>query len=234
LRVKDLAARRYRGFIPSFIPEEDLRSFRKAGMGRRIGFGNSPAIIVIDVTNAFVRKSLPLSSEKGAEDTVEAISRLIAKARAVDIPIIYTKGYAWRTQEELGRWIDKEDSWSEPGSTLRKASTHAIVNEISPRRGDIVITKPKPSAFFGTQLASVLTYRSVDTVIVTGLTTSGCVRATVVDAFSLNYRAIVPIECVGDRSNISHEVNLFDMSMKYADVVHLERVLAYLEGLRRG
>ncbi len=90
-----------------------------------------------------------------------------------------------------------------------------------------MVTKSKPSAFFGTPLASMLTYLGVDTLVVTGMVTSGCVRATVVDAFSHNYRVVVPIECVADRSATSHQVNLFDMDMKYADVLPLADVLAH-------
>jgi len=91
-----------------------------------------------------------------------------------------------------------------------------------------VITKTKPSAFFGTPLASILTYLGIDTIVLGGMVTSGCVRATVIDAFSHNYRVIVPLECVADRSPTSHEVNLFDIDMKYADVLPLAEVLAHL------
>jgi maleamate amidohydrolase len=107
------------------------------------------------------------------------------------------------------------------------------VREIAPRDGDIVIRKDKPSVFFGTPLMSYLHELQVDTLLVAGTTTSGCVRATVVDAFSYNFKVVVVEECVFDRGQASHKVNLFDMQAKYADVVPLEAALGYLDELSR-
>jgi nicotinamidase-related amidase len=105
-----------------------------------------------------------------------------------------------------------------------------IVDELTPEDDEIVITKGnKPSGFFGTPLASYLVHAGVDTAIVTGMTTSGCVRATVLDAFQNNFHVVIPHECSADRSQISHQVNLFDMHMKYADVVSLDETLGYLD-----
>jgi maleamate amidohydrolase len=112
---------------------------------------------------------------------------------------------------------------------MRGPEAHEIADTIKPEPKDIVVTKSKPSAFFGTPLASMLVYLGVDTLVVTGMVTSGCVRATVIDAFSHNYRVIVPLECVADRSPTSHQVNLFDIDMKYADVLPLADVLAHLD-----
>jgi nicotinamidase-related amidase len=116
---------------------------------------------------------------------------------------------------------------------MRTPEAHEIPEIIEPEPGDVIITKSKPSAFFGTALAAVLNYHGVDTTIVTGMVTSGCVRATAVDAFSYNYRVIVPIECVADRSETSHQINLFDLDTKYADVTPLDEVLAHLRASGR-
>lgn len=101
----------------------------------------------------------------------------------------------------------------------------SVIPELRPLDDDIIVTKAKASVFFGTQLASMLVSLGIDTIIVTGVTTSGCVRATVVDGFSNNFRVIVPAECVGDRASLPHKVSLFDMDMKYADVMDLDDVL---------
>ena len=114
---------------------------------------------------------------------------------------------------------------------MLRPEAHEIAPILKPQPGEVEIVKGKPSGFFGTSLASMLAYHSVDTVMVTGMVTSGCVRATVVDAFSYNYRVIVPIECSADRGDISHQINLFDMDMKYADVIPLDEVLDHLATL---
>ncbi len=113
---------------------------------------------------------------------------------------------------------------------LNEQKFNEILEELRPRKNEFVIAKDKPSAFFGTPLVSRLQYFNVDTLIITGMVTSGCVRATVVDAFSHNYFIIIPEEGVADRGDISHQVSLFDMHMKYADVLHLPEVAAYLQG----
>ena len=109
---------------------------------------------------------------------------------------------------------------------------HEIFPLIAPKQDDIVFAKAKPSIFFGTQLVSMLNFLSVDTLIITGMVTSGCVRATVVDAFSYNYRVIVPEECVADRCQAAHQINLFDIDSKYGNVNPLDDVLAYLETIQ--
>ena len=136
------------------------------------------------------------------------------------------------TDAEWGRWLDT-GTGAEPDSPMRNPEAHEIPELIEPAPGEVVLTKSKPSAFFGTQMASLLTYFRVDTTIVTGMVTSGCIRATVVDAFSHNYRVVVPIECVADRSETSHQMNLFDMDMKYADVLPLAEVVAHLRATGR-
>ena len=214
-------------YIPDLIPPDERARYTKGNMGMRAGFGERPAVIVVDMTRAFTEDRFPMGSSKAGEPCTQAIRRLLDGARPLGIPILYSRYDGFPTDAEWGRWLDK-GSGAEPDSTLRGKEAHEIADLIEPRAGDVVITKSKPSAFFGTQLASVLTYFRIDTTIVTGMVTSGCIRATVLDAFSHNYRVIVPIECVADRSETSHQINLFDMDMKYADVLPLDDVLATL------
>lgn len=210
------------------IPEDDRELFAAAGFGaeqeRR---GQQPALIVIDVTRSFVG-SPGLSREEAAAEyrtscgpaaweAVPVLQRVIAAARTANMPVIYTHGQAATTTRDLGRWADKNARTKE--DLAKGPEMHHIVDEIAPQPGDIVLPKWKPSAFFGTTLVSQLVERGVDSLFVTGTTTSGCVRATVVDAFSLNYLVTVIEDAVFDRGELSHAVNLFDMQAKYADVV---------------
>jgi nicotinamidase-related amidase len=155
-----------------------------------------------------------------------AIRDLLAAARAAELPIIYTtqgdeRPYSAAT---AGRFPDKIIPLDSSFAT--HARPHEIVPEVTPRPDDVVLVKPKPSVFFGTQLESMLIYHGVDTLIVTGVATSGCVRASVDQAFALNYRVIIPLECVADRAQMPHEANLFDMDTATADVMPLVTVKA--------
>lgn len=208
--------------MPEIIPESDRMMLKKYGGGFRVGFGKKMAVVVVDMTSAFVEDQYSSGCSRTGKPAVVAIKQLLNKARELGIPIFYTKGFSSYQNAERGRWRDKVKSPPRP------PEANEIAREIAPKEGDIIVAKAKPSAFFGTQLESMLTYLNVDTLIVTGMVTSGCVRATVVDAFSYNYRVIVPIECVADRSRISHQVTLFDIDGKYADVLPLSRVLEHL------
>lgn len=217
------------------IPEADLASFQRefADADRPLSAGRSPAVVVVDMTRAFVDSLYPTGWSETGGPALEANVRLLREARRAGIPVFYTKAYAdpdhQRRPAERGRWKLN-------GSTAPLADGlppgDVIPEEIAPTADDIVIDKGgKPSAFFGTPLASYLIHEGCDTVIVTGMVTSGCVRATVLDAFQYNFHVIVPYECSADRSQISHKVSLFDMHMKYADVVSLDETVGYLAGL---
>lgn len=214
-------------YIPALIPERDRKMFEKGNMGRRCGFGQRLAVIVVDMTRGFVEDEFPLGCGATGQPAVRAIRQLLDATRPLGIPTFYTTS-APGTDAEWGRWLDKGTAADDSG-LMRTPEAWAVAPLIAPEKGEVVLYKNKPSAFFGTQLVSLLTYHNADTVIVTGMVTSGCVRATVVDAFSYNFRVVVPIECVADRGQISHEVNLFDMDMKYADVMPLADVLKHLE-----
>ena len=193
-------------------------------MGGDREYGKSPAIIVVDMTYGFVDDAYPLGCSKMGWPAVKAIRALIDKGRAKGVPIFFTRGEHSNRPAERGRWkhVDKLlTSTPDP-------KEHQIVKEFERKEEEVIITKTFPSAFFGTNLASMLIFHNVDTVIITGMVTSGCVRASVVDAFSYNFIVVVPEECVGDRGLISHKVSLFDMHMKYADIAPLPKVMSYL------
>jgi len=213
-------------YVPDIIPAAERERYAKGHMGKRVGLGARPAVLVVDMTRAFTEDRFPLGCSSAGAPCAAAIRTLLEAVRPSGVPVLYTRYDAFAADAEWGRWLDK-GTGAEPDSLMRGPEAHEIADAVKPASRDIVVTKSKPSAFFGTPLASMLTYLGVDTVVVTGMVTSGCVRATVVDAFSLNYRVIVPIECVADRSPTSHQVNLFDMDMKYADVLPLADVLAH-------
>lgn len=208
--------------------EDKNAIYEHAQLGHKLGFGKKPALIVVDFQLGFtVPEQSPLAGNLSAE--VAATNELIAAARKKDIPVIFTVvGYDPHRQDDAGLWPEKAPS-------LRMLTIGSDLVKLDPRLnqepGDLVITKKYASGFFGTYLASTLTMQSVDTAIVTGCTTSGCVRATVMDALANGFRPIVPIECVGDRAQEPHQANLFDIGAKYGDVMPLQEVLEYLEHL---
>jgi maleamate amidohydrolase len=210
------------------VPEpyrETFAFYRERGFGERIGFGRRPAVLVIDMIRAFTEAESPLSSDLTPQ--VEAINRLLPPARAAGAAAIHTT-VAYDNVIEAGIWI-------------RKVPTHEWLREGTPwvesdpridrRAEDQWLVKKYASCFFGTDLASRLVSGGVDTLLITGCTTSGCVRATAVDACSYGLRAMVVEPCVGDRAELPHLASLFDVDAKYGDVVSLEETLAYLEGL---
>lgn len=242
----------------AFLTERD-QQIQKLYGSKRAGFGKRPAVIVIDVNYNFTgdRREPILESVKrwrnscGADgwDAARLIGQLLHKAREKRLPIIYTTEVDQRADGwDAGRWADKNERLSEdrehdrdhapdtngdfPGMLPRtNKQLHA---DIEPQLGDLFIGKSKPSAFFGTMLVSYLVDLNADSLIVCGSTTSGCVRATVVDGFSYNYRIAVVKECTFDRFESSHALNLFDMHTKYADVVAFAETLEYVEGLADG
>jgi maleamate amidohydrolase len=212
-------------YIPDWIPELDRQVYERAGWGRRVGFGEQAAMLVIDMCRYFTEAEYPYSCPEAGKAAAEGISRLLPVARAAGLPIIYTTQGDERPYlpATAGRFPDKIIPLD--SSFAAEARPHEIVPEVAPLPGEVVIVKPKPSVFFGTQIESVLIYHRVDTLIVTGVSTSGCVRATVDNAFALNYRVIIPLECVADRARMPHEANLFDMDTATADVMPLDEVI---------
>jgi maleamate amidohydrolase len=192
----------------------------------RIEPGEHPAVLVVDLQHLHTDHASPLAGAPLIDRAVESTACVLDAARAMDVPIFHTV-VCWNGEIELGRWAHKLPFLAEctPGSHW------AQVDERLWRDGDVLLPKKRPSFFHGTPLHSLLTFAGCDTVIVTGATTSGCVRATIVDAFSNNFRTIVPEDCVGDHELEPHEANLRDVHRRFAEVTTSADVLAYLAEL---
>jgi len=194
----------------------------------RLGFGERPVIIVIDFIRAYTVKGAPFFAE-AVVDAVDATVGLLAAARRAGVPIIYSKVLYHPSGRDGGLFVRKVPALRMlvPGEPLAE-----IDPKIPPSDDDLVIVKNYPSCFFGTSLASTLAAQGIDTLILTGCSTSGCVRATAIDAIQYGYRVIVPRECVGDRHDAPHDANLFDINAKYGDVLSKEDVISHLECIR--
>jgi N-carbamoylsarcosine amidase len=207
----------------------DTSIYGQRGFQRRVGFGERPALVHIDLANAWTRPNNPFSCE-GMDTIIPAVQRLNAAARRNGIPVVYTTTAYDVTEgpnSDMGLWVRKI-----PTEVLRVGTDAvAIDDRIAPAPGDQVIVKKRASGFHGTHLSSFLNAHRVDTVIVTGVTMAGCVRHTVEDAIAEGFRPIVVREAVGDRVPGVVEWNLFDIDAKFGDVEPLERVLEYLDGL---
>ena len=217
----------------NIISDEEQRAYRAAGFGRPSGMGTHPALLIIDVQYRTVGttpqpfwesiKEFPTSCGDVGWKAVANIQKLLALFRGNNWPVLYPH-VAPKKATDGGRLAEKV-----PAIMNIPAHGYDFVKEVAPREGDVLLPKKHPSAFFGTALASHLIDLRADTLIVTGCTTSGCVRGSVVDAFSLNFRVAVPEDAVYDRSQVSHAVNLFDMSEKYADVGTTDSIIASLK-----
>jgi nicotinamidase-related amidase len=231
-----------------FLTESDRAVYEASGYGARGGFGTRPAVLIVDVNYAFTGDaSMPiLESVKTWRNScgaagwaaIEPTQRLLASARANHIPVFFSTGVDTRPDGfDRGGWSHKNRRSAEDLPAARPQSGvrgNDIVREIAPAPHEILIEKLKPSPFNGTPLAGYLVDLGVDTLIVTGTTTSGCVRAAVIDAFSLNYKISIVEECTFDRFESSHAINLFDMQAKYCDVVSLDETTAYLAEIGPG
>jgi len=200
---------------------------RHEGFHGRAGFGSRPALIVIDVNVGFTAPDSPLACD--LEEVVAAIRRLLEEARRAEIPIVFTTvSYTKGDKRTAAAFIDKVPALL----TLEAGSRWVEIDpRIAPLESEPVLNKLFASAFFGTALSSLLAANGCDSLIVTGASTSGCVRATAVDALQYGYRPIVPREAVGDRNADAHAANLYDLAAKYADVVSLAEVIEHLGGL---
>jgi nicotinamidase-related amidase len=197
------------------------------GFHGRAGFGRRPALIVIDVNVGFTAPESPLVCD--LDEVVAAIRQLLEKARRAGIPVVFTTvSYTEGDKRTAAAFIDKVPALL----TLEAGSRWVEIDpRIAPREDEPVLNKLFASAFFGTALSSLLAANGCDSLIVTGASTSGCVRATAVDALQHGYRPIVPREAVGDRNPDAHAANLYDLDAKYGDVVSLAEVIEHLEGL---
>lgn len=211
------------------------RRYDSAGFGRPVGLGKRPGLLIIDVQYRTVGTT-PRPFEEALQEfttscgevgweAVPHITRLLELFREKDWPVLYPH-VAPKKEFDQGALGAKV-----PGIMSIPEKGYEFVAEVAPREGDVLLPKRHPSAFFGTPLTSYLVQAEIDTLVVTGCTTSGCVRGSVVDAFSYNYRVAVPSDAVYDRSPVVHEVNLFDMEQKYADVATTDVLLDQLRSL---
>jgi maleamate amidohydrolase len=205
----------------------DLASNYKGVFDGRLGFGKRPALLIVDFVNAYVTEGAPLY----APDVVSAVEEtipLLSLARHKQIPILFTKVLYNKNFRDGGIFIQKVPVLK---TMVEGEPLAEIVPQLTPIESDIIIVKQYASAFFGTSLAATLTSLGVDTILLTGCSTSGCIRASAVDGMQYGFRVIVPRECVADRHPGPHEANLFDINSKYGDVVSKAEVMEYLEKL---
>jgi len=200
--------------------------FDAAGYGTEtVGFGRRPAIITVDFQLAFTSPDYPIGKSPHIQRAVNNTAKLLQAARPLGVPIA-SCNVAWGSARDMAHW--------KVGSLYQGMFYGDPATQLDPRilgEGDFLFTKGAPSIFFGTPLVTFLTKQQVDTVIVCGCTTSGCVRASIIDSFSNGYRTIVPEDCVGDMEEGPHWDNLRDVGRRYADVVKLEDVLIRLREL---
>jgi len=206
--------------------DEAREVYAKARLGESVTLGSRPAVLVIDFSCGFTDPASTLGSDLSAE--VEATKQLLDAARAKGLPVIFTTiGYE-PSLRDGGLWLQKAPSLGELQIGGRWVE---IDPRLEPQEDETIVLKKGASGFFGTNLAAILVSQGVDSVILCGATTSGCVRATAIDLLQYGWPTLVPRECVGDRAKAPHEANLFDIQAKYADVVPLEDALAYVESV---
>lgn len=229
-----------------FLSDRDKAVHALSGFSARTGFGTRPAVLVVDVNYAFtgdVDEPIEASVKKWRTScghvgwaAIPHIQALLRAARGSRIPVFFSTGTDARADRfDRGAWDHKTRRAGEDTSlTVPGVRGNDIVREIAPQPHEIVIQKLKPSPFFGTPLPGFLVDLGVDTLLICGTTTSGCVRAAVIDAFSYNYRIAIVEECTFDRFESSHALNLFDMNAKYGDVVGVDEASDYLAGTAPG
>ena len=220
-----------------FIPEEERKIYEKAGYKGKQAFGRNPALLIIDVILGFTGTrpmeimeaidEFPTSCGKVAWEALPKIRQLLVACREAEVPVVYStsdpefKAAFGNATKRAVKEKDFEDLAME------------FPEMIKPAEGEFIVRKARASAFFGTHLITYLVNRGVDSLLVAGTTTCGCVRGTVLDGYSYGFPVFVVEECVFDRSRTSHLVNLFEMNAKYANVIRLDEALSYVQGLRR-
>jgi maleamate amidohydrolase len=200
---------------------EELDIYRAQGFAQPVGIGEAPAVVIVDFVHGFTDPA-----HFGGGNIGEAITHtvdLLALARARNWPVVHTRVVYADDGSDCGGFTRKVPALRGLTETSKLSQ---IVPELQPAPGELILRKHNASAFFGTELAGLLGYRRIDTLLIAGCTTSGCVRATVIDSCSHNFRTIVVTDCVGDRAIAPHEANLFDMQQKYADLMTTAEIAA--------
>jgi maleamate amidohydrolase len=209
------------------MSDDTQEIYERARLGQSVTLGERPAVLVVDFSRGFTDPECTLGSHLTRE--VEATNRLLAAAREREIPIIFTTIGFEPNLKDGSLWLEKAPGL---GELLIGGKWVEIDPRLGRREDETVILKKGASAFFGTNLPSILVSQGVDTIVMCGATTSGCIRATAIDLLQYGYPTLVPRECVGDRAQAPHEANLVDIQAKYADVVSVEAALSYLESVK--
>ena len=221
----------------NMLTDRDRRVIDNAGYGKSRGLGESPLLVVIDCQYTYIGADEPVDQQQdrwpagggeGAWDAIRTIGRLLDKARETDVPILYTRNVQKRTVR-FDSFAGKS-TWDK-NATLDGSEGTRIVDEIAPLEGDFVLDKSYASAFYGTPLLTYLVGLGADTLVITGVSTSGCVRASAVDAVTRGYKVAVVADAVADRIGASHQVALLDLWMKYTDVVDSVEAGDYLTSI---
>lgn len=216
------------GRVASRYGQETDRTYERAGFGAPVRRGTRPALVVVDLTRGFTEDTFPSGTD--LTGVVEATSALVEAARPAGVPVIWT-AIAYTAAEAEGHSV----TWLEKAPGMRALAEGSEAVAVDPRLPllpeDPLVVKKGASAFFGTSLAATLVGLGCDTVLVCGATTSGCVRATAVDAVQSGFPVLVPRECAGDRAQGPHDAALFDIQAKYGDVIELPDALAYFATL---
>ena len=210
------------------MSDETREIYDRARLGQSVTVGTRPAVLVVDFSRGFTDPESTMGSDLTRE--VEATNRVLAAAREREIPIIFTTIGFEPNLKDGSLWLEKAPGL---GELIVGGKWVEIDPRLERREEETVILKKGASAFFGTNLPSILVSQGVDTVIMCGATTSGCIRATAIDLLQYGYPTLVPRECVGDRAQGPHDANLVDIQAKYADVVSVEEALAYVESESR-
>jgi maleamate amidohydrolase len=203
--------------------EGAIAVYKRQNIGHRSGFGASPALLIVDFVNGF--NDPAMFGGGNIASAIEQTSKLLAAARRAKIPVAFTRVVYADDGSDASVFTLKL-----PGllALTEDAEASHVVDALPPQAGEYIVRKTQPSAFFGTGLVGWLAQRRVDTVLVAGCTTSGCVRASVIDSMSHNFKTVVVSDCVGDRAMAPHQANLFDMEQKYADLMTCDEAIAKL------
>lgn len=207
------------------IPDSELAIYQKSALGSRIGIGKKAALINVDTHNLFVDPKYAFCNAEMPE-VIAGIIGITNIFREVGLPIYYVRRDDWSHPTKCGVRNFRFENIKKGGGGQHGHDKEADEwpTAYAPRTEDVIVYKNKPSSFFATPLESWLRYDEVDSLVICGISTSGCVRATVCDAFSHNFRVTVPLEACGDRSPLAHRANLFDLDMKYADVLPISEI----------
>jgi maleamate amidohydrolase len=200
--------------------------YADAGFGGKLAFGQRPALLIVDVVMAYLDPGSPLYAR--VEDALASNVRLAAAARAAGVPVIFTNVVYEPGGIDGGQFFRKVPALK---AFVRGSADAAFPSSLQPAPGELIVSKQYPSAFFGTSLASTLHAAGIDTLLITGFSTSGCVRASALDALCHGFAPFVVREACGDRATAPHEQNLFDMAAKMAEVVGEEDAIALMRGL---